>query len=112
MTDWTQLEKDLETSTAGPWRLGTWGDDVFGTGPEGEWLSVCRVKRDNLPIEESRDSIDARLISRAPDLAALALAGKRLADALSFRNPVTGEISPELIADALTAFRKAEGESR
>lgn len=90
MTDWTQLEKDLEASTPGPWIVPdqTWtrtltvntggGMDAImipcaGSGgamsytdevctltwkDEGEWLS------------------NARLISRAPDLAALALAGR------------------------------------
>ena len=65
-----ELEKLLAEATPGPWRLGSWQDNVFGTGPNDEWLTICRVKRDDAPISESRDHIDARLIALTPTIAA------------------------------------------
>lgn len=68
------LARLLEKITKWPWRLGSWGDNVFGTGAEDEWLTICRVKRDNLG--ESLDHVDASLIALAPSLAA-----QRISDA-------------------------------
>ena len=78
MTD-DEIRAMLEGATPGPWRLGSWGDNVFGTGPRDEWLTICRVKRDDAPLEESPDGADARLIAAAPDAFAEVL---RLREAL------------------------------
>ena len=69
-----ELREVLANATPWPWRIGSWQDNVFGTGPKDEWLPICRVKRDDAPIEESRDGFDACLIAAAPDLAAEVLA--------------------------------------
>lgn len=58
----------LENVTPGPWRLGSWGDNVFGTGPNDEWLLICRIKRDDAPVNESRDGADARFIAASREL--------------------------------------------
>jgi hypothetical protein len=93
------IREMLEAATPGPWRIGSWGDNVFGTGPKDEWLTICRVKRDDAPIEETRDAVDARLIAAAPDLAAEVL---RLREQAAFRDE----------ADALLAHsRNAELEA-
>lgn len=77
-----QVAALLDGTTPGPWRLGSWGDNVFGTGPKDQWLPICRVKRDDAPLEESGDAKDARLIAAAPDLARQLLAAMdQLADA-------------------------------
>lgn len=68
MIDIEQMKRDREAGSPGPWRLGSWGDNVFGTGANDEWISVCRVKRDDAQIEESQDAVDARRISRVPDM--------------------------------------------
>lgn len=129
MTDWTQLEKDLEASTPGPWKTPyeTW-DNGWSIDTEGE-NSAVGVGVDNasedrplaiVAVEQAfgMDHIldaNARLISRAPDLAALALAGKRLADAVKHqREMVCQDFDMQLktvqaVDAALTAFRKAEG---
>lgn len=62
------IERDRDSGTPGPWRLGSWQDNVFGTGPKDEWLSICRIKRDDAAIENSVDGVDARRIARLPDI--------------------------------------------
>lgn len=80
MTDWTQLEKDLEAVNS----------------DEGDAPALYNIMK------------------KAPDLAALALAGKRLADAVQHeREMVCQDFDMQLntvqATDvALTAFRKAE----
>lgn len=110
MADWNQLEKDLEAVKA-PW---TWEDYTEEDGkprffviPADHHGTVCEVN--SLPL--------ARFLGEAPDLAALALAGKRLADAVQHeREMVCQDFDMQLKTvqatdAALTAFRKAEGES-
>lgn len=119
--DWKALEADREVGTPGPWRLGSWGDNVFGTGPRNEWLSVCRVKRDDAAIEESNDGFDARRIARVPDLEAYAMRAKRqleAAEALArlLDNPNQNDRDPGRyhydwcrVDDALAAYEAAKG---
>lgn len=68
------MRADAEAGTPGPWRLGSWLDNVFGTGPNDEWLSICRVKRDDAPIDVSADIVDARRIARVPIMEATIIA--------------------------------------
>jgi hypothetical protein len=107
-----QIQALLDGATDGPWRLGSWGDNVFGTGPNDEWLTICRVKRDDAPIEESRDAIDARLIAAAPDLAQAALTAMAERDALQLARDRATELWANVSAerDALQA-RVAELEA-
>lgn len=82
MTDWTQLEKDLEAHENG----------------------------ETVGLSDNRTALE----HRAPDLAALALAGRKMASdvqkvAESFYED--DEVRKELL-DALAAFRKAEEQAQ
>jgi len=69
MDDLVKQSRDaLDGVTEGPWRLGSWMDNVFGTGPNGEWFPICRVKRNDAPIEGNQDHKDARFIAAARQL--------------------------------------------
>jgi hypothetical protein len=111
MTDWTQLEKDLEASTDGPWQP-FYDNGVGVTALGGDQADVAHCHEFHSLRQDDEVKANARLISRAPDLAALALAGKRLADAADEWSDHDGEIGYEAVARkviaALTAFRKAE----
>lgn len=63
-----EMTVDMQKGTAGPWRTGSWLDNVFGRGPNDEWLPVCRIKRDDAPVEASIDVVDARRIARTPTM--------------------------------------------
>ena len=139
--NWTQLEKDLEASTPGPWRIKNceeYGDRCLNFyqeiwNEETDILVTTEVTR----THNDGGKANMRIISRAPDLAALAIAGKRACDELDMqiRNcPLckgTGKAvhAEDLLyaeegwsmgsdcqrcrsaRDARDAFHKAEGES-
>lgn len=77
-----------ETHTPGPWELGSWGDNVFSVQGD-KWVEICRVKRDSLPIAESQDRADARLISAAPDLLSACERWLQLFDEMDPSDPLT-----------------------
>ena len=109
MTDWTELQKDVEAGTPGPW---AWVEEPSMWG--GPWRLSPGImwpdQSDATPGGDARDRANARLIARAPDLAALALAGKRLADEVREISCdfMKGDVMRERLELAEAAFRKAE----
>lgn len=43
-------------ATPRPWRLGSWRDNIFGTGPNDSWAPVTRCKTNDL--EATADNVD------------------------------------------------------
>lgn len=88
------LEELIAAATPRPWRLGSWKDNVFGTGPNDEWIEICRVKRDDYLVELSHDHFDARLIAIAPDLAAALIKAREALEPFALCS-LDGVVKPE-----------------
>jgi hypothetical protein len=56
--------KPWEGHTPTPWALGSWGDNIYSI-QNGQWVEICRVHRDSLPVGQSRDAKDAAFIVEA-----------------------------------------------
>lgn len=70
--DRDKLKALAEAATPGPWKLGSWLDNIFSVQGD-SWLPICRVKRDEKSIERSQDKNDAAYIAAAHPAAILEL---------------------------------------
>lgn len=118
--DWKQLEQDREDGTPGPWEFDPDNPQMsYEIYSDEGFLVVSAV------IIRSREETEtnARRIARVPDLEALALAGRELAEAADCTDYIKKALEDGAISDewawifvdiikehdaALAAWRKAE----
>lgn len=70
-----ELKSGLEGVTPGPWKVGSWGDNVFSVQGE-QWFPIVRLRRNDDPAnDDNPDVIDAAYIACcSPDNIAAVLA--------------------------------------
>jgi len=113
--DWKQLEKDRETGTPGPWRSGV--PDFYPglDGPLPVLVYTAEAVEEAIVSGAGRAAgrANARRLARVPDLEALALAGRELAEALSVldasgsSNPLWDDGEPVTAYLTVGDFRRA-----